>query len=160
MTPNIGKLTPTQVLYGEIMDPTQENHNLEVINLGGNLLVNANCLGDKIFVFVCWHFIATIQKIQSIGRSRCKVKTQDLLSPASELTRPSKMPMSITHLQSYIALRSISALVFFITINHNILSILFMILTSNGHDWDIVAKLVSKNPHYNPRRRENLYKNH
>ena len=105
-------------------------------------------------------FIATIQKIQSIGRSRCKVKTQDLLSPASELTRPSKMPMSITHLQSYIALRSISALVFFITINHNISSILFMILTSNGHDWDIVAKLVSKNPHYNPRRRENLYKNY
>ena len=35
-----------------------------------------------------------------------------------------------------------------------------MILTSNGHDWDIVAKLVSKNPHYNPRRGENLYKNH
>ena len=33
-----------------------------------------------------------------------------------------------------------------------------MILTSNGHDWDIVAKLVSKNPHYNPRRRENLKK--
>ena len=29
------------------MDPIQENHNLEVINLGGNLLVKANCLGDK-----------------------------------------------------------------------------------------------------------------
>ena len=52
MTPNIGKLPSTQVLYGEIMDPIQENHNLEVINLGGNLLVKANCLGDKIFVFV------------------------------------------------------------------------------------------------------------
>ena len=96
-------------------------------------------------------FIATIQKIQSIGRSRCKVKTQDLLSPASELTRPSKrvlqMPMSLTHLQSYIALRALSALVFFFNQNRKILSILFMILTSNGHDWDIVAKLVSKNPH-------------
>ena len=40
-------------VYEEIMDPMQENHILEVKNLGDNLLVKANCLGEKIFVFVC-----------------------------------------------------------------------------------------------------------
>ena len=187
------------------MDPIQENHNLEVIYLGGNLLVKANCLGDKQgctscaslpawlwengermrkwrvhgermrkwreneemerdllatfphfllisslyiyfqkknWTYALWDnnygsnslweisascegletrslflffdiFIATIPNIQKIGRSRCKVKTQDLLSPASELTRPSQrvlqIPMSSNHLQSWMALRALSA---------------------------------------------------